>query len=190
MTTTNLTKTELSMNPKKFALWLFIVSIVMIFASLTSAFLVRRAEGNWIIYNLPSALWISSFVIILSSASMHWSLLSIRKGVLSNTRIGLLVTLSLGLLFGYSQYMSYGELINQKVFFAFANPGGSFFYVLTGLHAFHILTGLLYVLYTYSKVNATNKQQDKILSVEMCATYWHFLGVLWLYLFVFLFIYH
>lgn len=191
MTTINLaSNTEKGMNPKKFALWLFIVSIIMIFASLTSAFIVRRAEGNWIIYDLPFALWLSSIIIILSSISMHWSILFLKKGNVSNSKLALSITIILGLAFGVSQYLSWNNLVEQKVFFAFANPGGSFFYVLTGLHAFHILTGILYVLVTLFKVSANKINLSNIIQLEMCATYWHFLGALWLYLFVFLFIYH
>ncbi len=189
MPTINVT-TESGMNAKKFALWLFIVSIVMIFASLTSAFLVRRAEGNWIIYDLPSALWISSFIIVLSSASMHWAYVAAKKNNFPTAGKAIVVTLLLGLSFGYTQFMAWSELVDQKVFFAFANPGGSFFYVLTGLHAFHIITGLLYLLVTWYKVNNNKISSKNIIQVEMCATFWHFLGVLWLYLFVFLFMYH
>ena len=190
MTTTNISNTETGMNPKKFALWLFIVSIVMIFASLTSAFLVRRAEGNWIIYDLPTALWISSGVIVLSSITMHWAYSAAKKLNTVNVNRGILITLLLGITFGYTQFMAWNELVDQKVFFAFANPGGSFFYVLTGLHAFHIITGLLYLLVTLYKVNNNKMSSKNIIVLELCATYWHFLGVLWLYLFVFLFMYH
>ena len=190
MTTTNISKTELAMNPKKFALWLFIVSIVMIFASLTSAFIVRRAEGNWIIYDLPSALWISSIVIVLSSATMHFALLSAKKSDYNKAKMALLVTMILGFLFAYTQYSAWQDLVTQKVFFAFANPGGSFFYVLTGLHAFHIATGILYLLSMYFNAGKNKDNSKNIVQIEMCATYWHFLGALWLYLFIFLFIYH
>ena len=68
-----------AMNPKKFLLWMFMVSIVMVFAALTSAYLVRQAEGNWLEYNLPSVLWISTIIILISSASVQWSLWSMKK---------------------------------------------------------------------------------------------------------------
>ena len=72
-------KKVLRMNPKKFALWLFIVSIVMIFASLTSAYIVKMADGEWLIYDLPTIFWINSIIILMSSATMQWAVVSARK---------------------------------------------------------------------------------------------------------------
>ncbi|MEY5048296.1 MAG: hypothetical protein RLZZ175_1655 [Bacteroidota bacterium] len=180
----------MGMQPLKFSLWLFIVSILMIFASMTSAFIVRKGEGNWIIYNIPTVLWVSTIVIVLSSATMHWALLSAKKDDKKNINLGLIVTILLGVVFTITQYLAWNDLVAQKVFFAFANPGGSFFYVLTGLHAFHLISGIIYLLFTlYSGVN--NKISSKnLLQIEMCSTYWHFLDALWVYLFVFLLINH
>jgi cytochrome c oxidase subunit III len=69
-------KQQLTMNPKKFAMWLFMVTVFMIFAALSSAYIVRQAEGNWTIFDLPSLFWVNTAVILLSSATLHWVLLS------------------------------------------------------------------------------------------------------------------
>ena len=69
----------LSMHPQKFAMWLFIVSIIMLFAAFTSAYIVRRAEGNWLEFDLPSLFWVNTIILLLSSASMHWSLILAKK---------------------------------------------------------------------------------------------------------------
>ena len=71
-----------TMNPKKFGIWLLIVASVMIFAALTSAYIVRRGEGNWLDITLPPILWVSTFVILLSSATLHWAYLFCKKKII------------------------------------------------------------------------------------------------------------
>lgn len=175
----------LSMNPKKFILWLFIVSIVMIFAALTSAYIVRQAEGNWLEYELPSMLYVSSIVIVLSSVFMHWGIISARRNNFFNLKLALSLTTFLGLAFLYTQWESWKQLVEMNVYFV-GNPAGSFLYVLTGVHAFHLISGVIFliiVLISSLRDRVHSKNMDLI---EMSATYWHFLDGLWIYLFVFL----
>ena len=94
----------LSVDPKKFILWLFIVSIVMLFASQTSAYLVRRAEGNWLEFEMPVIFWYSTVVLVLSSLSMHWAYYSAKKDNFTNLKIAISVTFVLGLAFLYMQF--------------------------------------------------------------------------------------
>ncbi|MDB5243494.1 MAG: cytochrome oxidase subunit, partial [Spirosoma sp.] len=82
----------LSMNPKKFILWLFIVSIIMLFAAMTSAYLVRRAEGNWLEYTVPAVFSYSSVVLVLSSLTIHWAYLAAKKDNFRSLRIAITVT--------------------------------------------------------------------------------------------------
>lgn len=89
----------LGMNPLKFATWLFIVSIVMIFASLTSAYVVRRGEGNWLEFELPSLFWINSLILIISSITMHIAYLQAKKDNLGLLRSYIAVTFFLGIIF-------------------------------------------------------------------------------------------
>src|SRR5690554_4365786 len=96
-------KETLGMNPKKFALWLFIVSIVMIFAAMTSAYIVRRSEGNWLIVNMPIEFYFSTVIIILSSVSMHFALISARKDNFQPLKSSILITSILGILFILTQ---------------------------------------------------------------------------------------
>lgn len=175
----------LAMHPKKFALWLFIASVVMIFASLTSAYIVRQSDGNWMLFDLPNLFWITSAIILLSSGTMHWAYVSAKKDDLEGTKIAISITLVLGLAFLVGQFMAWGELVKRNVYFV-GNPSGSFVYVISGLHGMHIIGGVVFLLIVLAaafryKVHAKNLSQ-----IEMCATYWHFLDVLWLYLFVFL----
>jgi cytochrome c oxidase subunit 3 len=179
-------------HPHKFILWLFIVSIVMLFAAFTSAYIVRQSDGNWLYYEYPNLLWINSLILILSSGTMHWALLSAKKDQQGNLKAAISLTTVLGLGFLVGQVMAWGELVRNKVFFAgsAANPSGSFFYVLTGMHGFHLITGLIFLLIVFLLTFQNKVKPNKLNTIEMCATYWHFLDILWLYLLGFLLLNH
>ena len=175
----------LSVDPKKFILWLFIVSIVMLFASQTSAYLVRRAEGNWLEFKMPVIFWYSTAVLLLSSMSMHWAYYSAKKDNFSNLKIAISVTFVLGLTFLWMQFQGWREMVDMKVYFV-GNPSGSFLYVFTGLHAFHLISGLLVLLYGLISAFRFKVHAKSLRRIEICSTYWHFLDILWVYLFFFL----
>ena len=175
----------LSMNPKKFALWLFIVSVVMIFAALTSAYIVRQAEGDWLLFELPNLFWYTSGIIILSSATMHWALISARKDNLESVNIAVGLTSVLGILFLVGQFYGWSDLVKNSVYFV-GNPSGSFVYVITGLHGLHLVSGVIFLLIVLGSTLRYKVHSKNLSLIEMCATYWHFLGGLWLYLFIFL----
>jgi len=180
---------ESSVNPGKFIVWLFIATIVMLFAALTSAYLVKQGEGNWLHFNIPDIFWITSAIIVTSSVTMHMAYVSAKRDNMDGIKIFLSLTMLLGLAFLAGQYYSWSELVNQDVFFV-GNPAVSFIYVLTGLHGLHLISGMVFiaiVLYSAFKFRIHSKNLSKI---EMSVTYWHFLGGLWLYLFFFLKIYH
>ncbi len=179
----------LAMHPHKFALWLFIVSIVMIFASLTSAFIVKQGEGSWQDYNLPSMFWYTSAIIIVSSALLQWGYFAAKKDNLSQLRTSVILTLILGVVFLVGQWWSWKELVGMEVYFV-GNPAGSFIYVLTGVHAFHLISGIIFLIIVLISAFKNKIHAKNMVRMEMCTTYWHFLGALWLYLFVFLVFYH
>lgn len=180
----------LSMNPKKFALWLFIVSILMLFAALTSAYIVRRADGNWLQFDLPFVLWINTFVIVLSSCTMQWAYLCAKRNELAKLKLAILITTGLGFAFLAGQFFAWEKLVEMNVFFggSSSNPAGSFLYVLTGLHGFHLISGIVYLLIVLSSSFHYKIHSKNLVQIEMCTTYWHFLDFLWIYLFVFLII--
>jgi cytochrome c oxidase subunit 3 len=179
----------LSMHPKKFAMWLFIVSVVMIFASLTSAYIVRESEGNWLEFSIPDLMYISTGIILLSSISMHWAFAAARKDQLESMKLALAITTVLGLGFLVTQWLSWGSLVESGVYFV-GNPAGSFIYVLSGLHGFHLVSALIFLLVVLYKSFKYKVHSRKMLSMEMCTTYWHFLDGLWIYLFIFLVLNH
>ena len=178
-------KATLSMHPKKFAMWLFIVTVVMIFAAMTSAYIVRQSEGNWLEFDLPQTFWLTSGIILLSSITMHWAYVSAKRDNLKSLRIAMVITTVLGVAFLVGQYLAWGDLVAMDVYFV-GNPGGSFVYVLSGLHAAHLIGGVVFLLITLVSVFRYRVHAKSMDQMEMCATYWHFLDGLWLYLFVFL----
>ena len=175
----------LSVNKWKFIIWLFIISIVMLFASQTSAYLVRRAEGNWAEFEIPQIFWFSTLVLIISSASMHWALLSAKRNIQASLKIAVGLTFAFGMLFLIMQYFGWQNLQQQGVFLK-GNPSGSFFYIFTGLHMAHLLLGLGILIATLIVAFKIGINSENMILVEVCATAWHFLDILWIYLFVFL----
>jgi cytochrome c oxidase subunit 3 len=182
----------LAMHPKKFALWLFIVSIVMLFAAMSSAYLVRQAEGNWLDFEMPSIFWINSVILIASSVTVQWAYISAKRDNLNMVKVAMFITTLLGLGFLVGQWYSWVALVDMKVFFAgsYSNPSGSFLYVITGLHAFHLITGVVYLMIILGASFQYKIHSKSLVRMEMCATYWHFLDILWLYLFAFLLLNH
>jgi cytochrome c oxidase subunit 3 len=179
----------LSMNPKKFILWLFIVSIIMLFAAMTSAYLVRRAEGNWLEYSVPDVFAYSSVVLVLSSLTIHWAYLAAKKDNFRSLRIAITLTFALGMAFLYMQFQGWVQLVEQNVFFV-GNPAGSFMYIFTGLHGFHLISGLIVLVFALVAAFRFNVHAKNLNQIEIAATYWHFLDILWLYLFFFLVYFH
>ncbi len=180
---------QLSMNPRKFILWLFIVSIIMLFAAMTSAYLVRRAEGDWLEYTIPIIFGYSSAVLVLSSLTMHWAVWAAKKDNFTMLRAAISITFVLGLVFLVMQYLGWVDLVKQNVFFV-GNPAGSFMYVFTGLHAFHLISGLIVLVFALVAAFRLRIHAKSLDQVQICAAYWHFLDILWLYLFAFLVYFH
>jgi cytochrome c oxidase subunit 3 len=180
---------ESAVNPKKFIVWLFIATIVMLFAALTSAYLVKQGEGNWLRFDLPEMFWITSLIIVFSSVSLQIAYNTAKQDKLNKIKLFLVITLLLGLAFLFGQYQSWSELVQQDVFFV-GNPAGSFIYVLTGLHALHLISGIIFLLIVLYSAFKFKIHSKNLTQLEMATTYWHFLGALWLYLFFFLKMYH
>lgn len=176
-----------SVNPKVFTMWLFIVSILMLFAAFTSAYLVRKAEGNWVEFKLPDLFSYSTVVLIASSISMHYSLMAAKKDQFNALRISISITFVLGLIFLAMQFYGWIQLVEMNVYFV-GNPSGSFVYVLSGLHGLHLVSGLVVLIFALIAAFKLKINAKELTQIKICATYWHFLDALWLYLFVFLLI--
>ena len=174
-----------SVNAKKFALWLFIVSICMLFAGLTSAYIVKKSDGRWLQFGMPDMFLYSTLVLFLSSIAMHWTYLKAKDNSLKAVKIGITATAAIAVVFFYMQYLSWVELVAQDVFLV-GNPSGSFVYIFSGLHLAHLIGGLVFLLVVFLDTMNYKVHSKSMLAIEMCTTYWHFLGGLWIYLYLFL----
>jgi cytochrome c oxidase subunit 3 len=167
-------------------LWVGLMSIVMFFASLTSAVLVMKPANSAGSFELPSIFTLSTLVIILSSLFFHGAMLAIRKDNLRIAQIGFLITLILGITFGITQYFAWIELYENGVVFSGGSAINSFFYVITGLHFAHVFGGIVSLIIVLIKSFRKKYSSENYLGVQISITYWHFLGALWIYLFFFL----
>ena len=174
-----------SVNAKKFALWLFIVSICMLFAGLTSAYIVKKSDGRWLQFDMPDMFLYSTVVLVLSSVAMHWTYLKAKDNSLKAVKIGITATAAIAIAFFYMQYLSWVKLVSQDVFLV-GNPSGSFVYIFSGLHLAHLIGGLVFLLVIFLDTMNYKVHSKSMLAIEMCTTYWHFLGGLWIYLYLFL----
>jgi cytochrome c oxidase subunit 3 len=174
----------LAMHPKKFAMWLFMASVMMLFASLTSAYIVREAEGNWIYFDLPVLFYYTTVIIIFSSVTMQWAYFEAKKDNADRVKSLLVLTSLLGMAFLAGQFLAWGDLVRSSVYFV-GNPSGSFLYVLTGLHGLHIVSAVVFLLVVLYAAVKRSVHSKNMAQMEMCTTYWHFLGALWIYLFIF-----
>jgi cytochrome c oxidase subunit III len=181
-------KKPISMHPKKFAMWLFIGSVAMLFAAFTSAYIVRQAEGNWLYFDLPNLFYVTSGIILLSSFTLQWAYREAKKDNLDKVKLLVGITSFLGVAFLVGQVMAWSELVDHSVYLV-GNPSGSFIYILTGLHGAHLISGIVFLLIVLNSTFKFKIHSKNLAQLEMCLTYWHFLGGLWLYLFVFLILY-
>lgn len=174
--------------PTKMLLWIGLVSIGMMFAGLTSGYLVRRGTGTWLLFQIPFPFYISTAIILVSSITMNMALQAAKKGNLSGIRTGILLTWILGLAFGICQFIGYKALVDQKIFLVGtnSNASGSYLYILSLLHLGHLVGGLVALTIAYIKALRNKYSAQNYLGVKLCATYWHFLDALWVYLFVFM----
>jgi cytochrome c oxidase subunit III len=173
-------------HPQIFALLAACGSIMMMFAAWSSAYLVRKAAGNWLEFQLPSVFMFSTAVILLSSLTLHGSYRAFLQGKETPYRFLLAASLVLGLVFLVCQYQGWTALQRMGIEIG-TNPSGSFVYVLSYVHAAHIVGGIAALtvacLHAFAlKLQATPKRK---LRFELTLIYWHFVDLLWVYLFLF-----
>jgi len=167
-------------------LWIGMGSIGMFFAGLTSAYIVRKAEGNWVDFILPEWFVYSTIVIVISSLILIFATRRIKK----NKKIFSLIVLVflLGGLFTFLQINGWKELTSMGVYLTGegSNVAGSFLYILTLSHLVHLAGGLIALFVAAINIKTKKYNSKSFLGLEITAIYWHFLSVLWIYLFFFL----
>jgi len=173
---------------KKFNLWLGMIGMFMMFAALSSGFIVYTAGGvdKGIKTLLPQTFIYSTVVIVISSLTLHLAYRAARMAELAKQKLFLLCTIILGVLFFILQVHSWRVLTEQGVFFINNNASQSFVYVFTGLHLLHIVAGLIVLLRCFVGVVKSIPQANNIFRMDLAALFWHFLDLLWIYIYVFL----
>lgn len=170
-------------HPHKFALWVSLASIVMLFTAFTSAYIVRQAAGNWLEFRLPDLFFVNTGVILLSSLTLQSSYWYFKKGRKELYRGLLALSFGLGLAFLVLQYEAWQSLVGIGVMLD-GNPSGSFIYVISGVHAAHVVGGVsaIIVAMMHAFLLPFKATPRRVLRFELVLTYWHFVGFLWLYL--------
>ncbi|MCA0152712.1 cytochrome c oxidase subunit 3 [Winogradskyella vincentii] len=184
------TQQEKRERSKRMMLWFGIGSLIMTFAGLISAFIVSRKREDWLNdFQLPDAFIISAILILISSFTIIFAKRALKQNNMKMVTIGLLLTLGLGIAFIYNQFVGFGQIIEGGYNFTgpTSNVTISFIYLIAIVHIAHVVAGiiaLIVVIYNHfkQKYNSNN-----MLGFELAANFWHFVDVLWLALFLFLY---
>jgi cytochrome c oxidase subunit 3 len=184
----NMSQQKNRVHPHKFTLWVAMGSIVMMFAGLTSAYIVKRNLGSWLQFPLPKVFWFSTIVIIASSLTIHIAYKQFKVREMARYKTFVTLTMLLGLLFAASQLYGFYQLhyvSDVKLVGSQSNSSASFLFIIAGLHILHMLGGVVALAVIYFRSFSRKLKTYNATPVEIVATYWHFVDILWIYLFLF-----
>lgn len=179
-------------NRYRIGMWVGLASVAMMFTSLSSAYIVRSASSNdWTPLPMPRVLLVSTALILASSITLETARRKLKTGLNAPYKRWLLVTVILGLAFLVAQLFAWRRLVRQGIYLA-SNPHSSFFYLLTGAHAVHLIGGLLGLLFLWLRWRRHTTEETAIVkrkaATDAVTVYWHFMDALWIYLFLLLFL--
>ncbi|MEO7531421.1 MAG: heme-copper oxidase subunit III [Sediminibacterium sp.] len=174
-------------HPHKFTLWVAMASILMMFAGLTSAYIVKKNTGNWLAFDLPKIFWYSTFTILFSSVTIHLAGKAFKAREMARYRMLITITAVLGMAFLAMQIMGFMDLESRGIALTGikSNSAASFLFVITGLHMAHVVGGVIAILVIFIRAYAAKVKNYSSLPIDLISTYWHFVDVLWIYLFIF-----
>lgn len=190
MNYTNDTEIQKIQRAKKNMLWFGMISLTMSFAGLTSAYVISRERKDWLTdFEIPQAFFVSLAIILLSSISFHFAKQFVKKNENRRGMILLVLTLLLGIAFVFYQFKGFSEIISNGYFFTGSESSitTSFIYLVVLMHLAHIFVAILTVLAVIYNHYKLKYQNGKTLGIELAVTFWHFVDVLWIYLFLFLY---
>ena len=183
---------EKNARAKKMMLWFGMASLIMGFAGWTSAYIVSSTRADWLTdFELPTAFLYSSIIIILSSLTYIQAKRSLLKGMPKRTTQYLLVTLLLGIGFIMVQFIGFSQMIGQGYYFTgpTSNVTMSYIFLIAAVHIAHVVAGLISLLVVlYNQINGKYSPEN-MLGMELGASFWHFLDILWIYLVLFFYFY-
>lgn len=161
-------------------------AILMFFLALTSSFIVRKGlSTDWVPFSLPRILWLNTAVLLISSSTLERARRALKSEGLAGFRRWWALSTALGLAFLVGQVIAWRQLAAAGVFLA-TNPSSSFFYVLTGAHGLHLLGGVVALLVVGFRGRREEARLSQATAVKVAGLYWHFMGGLWVYLFLLL----
>ena len=174
-------------HPHKFTLWVAIGSILMMFAGLTSAYIVKRSQVNWLMIEIPLIFWYSTVAIIASSVAIQLSLKALKQRNMIIYRRWLVITAVLGVLFLVLQVIGFAQFkaSDIRLVGAGSNASYSFLLAISGMHGLHVLGGVIALVIIAIRAVSISKRNYSTLPLEIAATSWQFVDILWIYLFIF-----
>jgi cytochrome c oxidase subunit 3 len=181
------TESAVAIAPATAALWAILATVIMLFAGFSSAYLIRRSSPDWVPVYAPPILWFNTAILLLSSFALEIAKTSRKFGKQTAFRAWFLAAVGLGVVFLGGQWTAWKELAAQGIFLP-TSPHSSFFYMLSGVHAFHVIAGLLALVYLLPRRWSTAGSPLAADPVSLCATYWHFVTGIWVYLYLLLFV--
>ena len=175
-------------HPHKFTLWVAIGSMVMMFAGLTSAYVVKRNQADWLTFELPAQFFISTVVILISSATMFFALKAFKGREMKKYRLLIFLTTVLGIAFLILQTIGIYKFQNSgtKMIGFGSKPSFSCLFVIALMHAAHVIGGVVTLIVISLRSFSSKIRSYSAVPVELINTYWHFVDLLWLYLLIFL----
>lgn len=172
-------------HPHKYSLWIAMGSITMMFIGFTSAYVVKRAQANWFTFDLPIIFWISTFVILTSSATIQMAVKEFRNRNMQRYKQLITLTAVLGVAFAVCQWIGFKQMNDTGL--RLNGPASvSFIYVIVSVHLLHVLGGVVALLIMFGRAFRTRVRTYSSVPIEVAATYWHFVDALWIYLLIFL----
>ena len=172
-------------HPLKYIMWVTCASIVMMFAGLSSAFIVKRNQANWVSFDIPLIFYYSTAVIIISSVTIILAKKAFVNRNISKYKMWLFVSMILGIAFVIMQYIGFEQLWGSGITLT-RNVAFSFLYVIVGLHAIHVFGGVVGMVVIFIRSLNNQKKMYSTIPIELMNTYWHFVDFLWIYLLIFL----
>ncbi|WP_298952211.1 cytochrome c oxidase subunit 3 [uncultured Nonlabens sp.] len=173
---------------KKQMMWFAIMSLTMMFAGLTSAYIISSSRRDWVDVDLPAEFFYSTGVILLSSLTLFLGKKALRSNNLSGAAILTFITFLLGTVFVIMQFIAFGSLTDAGIFFTGkgSSVAGSFIYIMVMAHLAHIVAGLISLTVITFKAVTKKYSKEEMLGFELGAIFWHFVDVLWIFLLLFL----
>lgn len=179
------TQQKKRIHPHKFTLWIAIGSMIMMFAGLTSAYIVKGSLPGWSTVEVPTIFYVSTAVLLLSSLTIQMANKAFKERSMQQYRRMVMATLILGITFIVMQIVGFNQMMESGVVMRGGSGAGQFLYIIFGLHGLHVLGGVIALIIMFARAFSSRSRNYNPVSIEIAGTYWHFVDLLWIYLFVF-----